>query len=190
MEDKPKLTSEESLEIITDMIQTAKGTMQGMSFHFLLWGWVVIIGNLGHYYLMQYTNYDYPFAVWLITIPAWIASFLYGYTQSSKSKVRTYSGELITWTWLAFSFSIVIFIFSGKFGELISPSILLFAGTATFLTGLIIKFKPLIYGGSSFWIFAAVGFMVSPAHSLLLSAVAVVIGYLIPGYLLKNSKNV
>ena len=187
MEDKSKLTSEESLEIITSMIQITKGNVKNMSFHFLLWGWVVAIGNLGHYYLMEYTTYDYPFAIWLITVPTWFVSFIYGYKQSTRARVRTYSSELLMWTWLAFSFSIAIFIFSGKFGELIAPSILLFAGTATFLTGLIIRFKPLIYGGSSFWIFAAIGFIVTPAQSLLLSAVAVVIGYLIPGYLLKNS---
>ena len=190
MEEHSKLTSEQSLEIITSMIRTAKGNLQGMSFHFLLWGWVVIIGNLGHFYLMQFTDYDYPYMVWLITIPAWFISFIKGYKQSTKEKVKTYSEGLLTWTWLAFSFSLVIFIFSGKFGALISPSILLFAGMATFLTGLIIKFKPIIYGGSSFWIFSAVAFHVSPEYSLLVSSIAVVFGYLIPGYLLKSAKNV
>ncbi|MEM9855960.1 MAG: hypothetical protein AAF843_01315 [Bacteroidota bacterium] len=190
MESSSKLTSQESLNIITGMIQTAKGNIKIHSFHFLLWGWVIALGNLGHYYLEVFTDYHSPFAVWLITIPAWVASFVYGFKQSKKETVKTYSDGLVMWVWLAFTFSILIIIFSGHFGALISPLILLTAGMATFMTGIILKFKPLIYGGSSFWIFASIAFHVSSSNSLLVSALAVMIGYLVPGYLLKNSKNV
>lgn len=187
MDNQSKLSNEESLRIITRMIQTAKGNIKGNSFHFLLWGWVVTFGNLGHFYLMEFTDFAYPYAVWLITIPTWIVSLLYGYRQSSKERVKTYSDFLIMWTWLAFTFSIVILIFSGKFDALLTPIILLFAGIPTFMTGLILKFKPLIYGGSSFWIFSVIAFSVEPSYSLLVSAVAIIVGYLIPGYILKSA---
>lgn len=179
------LSNQESLEIITKMIQTAKGNIKGNSFYFLLWGWVAMTGNLGHYYLLVYTDYTYPFAIWLISIPAWIVSFAYGYRQSAVARVKTYSDSLIMWVWLGFSFCLVIVIFSGRFGETIPVLVLLFAGLATFITGCIIKFKPLIYGGASFWIFAAIAAALEPSHSLLISAVAVLVGYLIPGYKLK-----
>jgi predicted neutral ceramidase superfamily lipid hydrolase len=187
MEDSNNLTSEESLKIITRMITTAKGNIKGSSFHFLLWGWVVAIGNLGHFALMQYSTFDKPYYIWFITIPAWITSMLYGYRQSKNSRVSTYSDGLIMWLWLSFTFSIVIMIFSGHFNEKIPMLMLLFAGTATFMTGMILKFKPLIIGGSSFWIFAVICFIVGPVYSLLVSAVAVVFGYLIPGYKLRNA---
>lgn len=187
MKPQEKLSNEESLAIISQMIQTAKGNVKGSSFHFLLWGWVAAIGNLGHFYLIKYTTFEQPYMIWLISIPAWIISMLYGYRQSKDSKVRTYSDGLIMWVWLSFTFSIVIMIASGQFGELIPALILLFAGMAAFLTGLILKFRPLILGGSSFWIFAVISFMVSPLYSSLVSAVAVIVGYLIPGYILKKS---
>ncbi|MEM6524318.1 MAG: hypothetical protein AAF693_11015, partial [Bacteroidota bacterium] len=116
--------------------------------------------------------------------------FTRGFRQAKKKTVKTYSDGLVMWVWLAFTFSILIIIFSGRFGALISPLILLIAGMATFMTGIILRFRPLIFGGSSFWIFAAIGFYVTPVHGLLVSALAIVVGYLIPGYLLKNSKNV
>lgn len=187
MKSEEKLTNEESLAIISKMINTAKGNIKGSSFHFLLWGWVIAIGNLGHFYLIKHTSYEQPYMIWLITIPAWIISMVYGYKKSKSARVKTYSDGLIMWVWLSFTFSIVIMIGSGQFGEMIPGLILLFAGMAAFLTGLILKFKPLILGGSSFWIFAVICFMVSPLYSLLVSAVAVIVGYLIPGYILKRS---
>ena len=187
MKEEKNLTTEESLKIITQMIVTAKGNIKGSSFHFLLWGWVVAIGNLGHFVLLQYTDIDKPYSIWLITIPAWIVSMLYGYRQSKDARVKTYSDNLILWIWLSFTFSAVIIIFSGKFGSTIPILMLLLAGMSTFMTGLILKFKPLIIGGSSFWIFAVVSFIVGPLYSLPISALAVIVGYLIPGYKLRNA---
>jgi predicted neutral ceramidase superfamily lipid hydrolase len=187
MEDSKNLSSEESLKIITSMIKTAKGNIKGSSFHFLLWGWVVAIGNLGHFALIEYSTFDRPYYIWFITIPAWIASMLYGYRQSKNSRVSTYSDGLILWIWLSFTFSAVIVIFSGQFGPTIPVLMLLLAGMSTFMTGMVLKFKPLIIGGSSFWIFAVISFIVGPLYSLPVSALAVIVGYLIPGYKLRNA---
>ena len=187
MEESKTLSSEESLQIITKMIQTAKVNVKGSSFYFLLWGWVGSMGNLGHFLLMKFSDVEYPYAIWLITIPAWITSLLYGYRQSAKEKVKTYSDSLILWLWVGFSICVVILIFSGRFNELIPATILLMAGLAIFMTGLILKFKPLIYGGSSIWVFAAMALYVEPVYSLLVSAVAIVVGYLIPGYILRSA---
>ncbi len=185
--DSSKMTHEQSLAIISEMIQQAKGNIKGSSFHFLLWGWVVVIGNLSHFYLMNHTNYDRPYMVWLITIPAWIISMIYGYKQGRSGGVSTYSGNLILWAWLAFTFSIIIVIFSGQFGSTIPALILLIAAFPTFITGMIIKFKPLIIGGSTFWVFATLAFLF-PMYSLLISALGILCGYLIPGYLLKKAE--
>lgn len=181
------LTNEESLSIITGMINQAKGNIKGSSFHFLLWGWVIAIGNLGHFALIHFLQFERPYYIWLITIPAWIISMIYGYKQSKEARVKTYSDGLILWIWLSFTFSAVIIIFSGKFGSTIPVLMLLLAGMSTFMTGLILKFKPLIVGGSSFWIFAVISFLVGPLYSLPVSALAVVVGYLIPGYKLRNA---
>ena len=65
------LTAKESLDLITAMIHEAKGQVQRNNFFFLLWGWVVVLANLGMYALYQIA-YSRPYVVWLITIPAWI----------------------------------------------------------------------------------------------------------------------
>ncbi len=66
----PNLSARESLDIIAAMIREAKGNIQRNNFYFLFWGWLVVIANLGMYTL-QRIGYEYFYAIWLITLPAW-----------------------------------------------------------------------------------------------------------------------
>ena len=181
------MSNQESLELITKMIQATKVNVKGNSFYLLLWGWVAVIGNIGQYIIAELTTYPYPYMIWWITVPAWVLSFIHGYKTSKLAKVKTYGGDLIKWVWLSFLFGTLLFIFSGRFGELIPALILILAGTCAFITGCILKFKPLIYGGSLFWVFSAVILGIDYSYAPLVSAIAVTTGYLIPGYLLKKS---
>ncbi len=187
MSSEQKLSGEESLAIITEMIEKARGSIKGSAFHFILWGIVIALANFLHFYLMQYTDFHSPHLVWLITIPAWIASLWYGLTKGKKSNASTYSGNLIMWAWLSFSFTILILIFSGKFFMILASLIMIIAAIPTFLTGLIIKFKPLMFGGSLFWILGPIGLTLEPTQALLISGIGMIVGYLIPGILLQKS---
>jgi hypothetical protein len=179
-------STEESLAIITRMIAQTQGNMRGGSFYFILWGWIGMLGFIGHYLLQVYTDMAHPYIIWLIAIPGWIISFVYGARQARNRGVSNYSDKMIMWTWIAFGITLILIIFSGQYYSLISPTIIALAAMATFITGVIIKFKPLIYGAGSLWVFAAVALAVTPTTGLLVCALAVLTGYLIPGYMLKN----
>lgn len=181
-------STEESLAIITRMIQQTQGNLRSSSFHFLLWGVIATVGFLGQYLLMEFTDYAHPYIVWLIAIPGWIISFVYGKRSSERSGVSNYSDRLIMWTWVAFGITILVVIFSGRFNELIPPAIMLLSAMATFITGAIVKFKPLLYGAGALWIFAAIALALPPSTGLLVSALAFVAGYLIPGFILRSQK--
>lgn len=181
-------TTEESLAIITAMIRQTKRNVRGGSFHFILWGWVSVIAFTGHFLLETQTDYAHPYIVWLITIPAWIISMWYGRKKSKEEKVRTYGDSLIMWTWIGFSMALIIIIFSGQFFRHINELVLLLAGLATFNTGLIIRYRPLIIGGSLFWVFAAIALAVPYIYTFPVAALAIVCGYLIPGYMLRKTE--
>lgn len=183
------LSAAESLNIITKMINQAKGNVQRSSFHFLLWGWVVALANMGMYTLIQ-LDYRHPYIVWLITIPAWIASMVYGYRQGRGSRTVTYIGKTIMWLWISFGVSVFILVFFGaSINFNLNPVILLISTIPTLATGVLIKFKPLILGAISFWIFGILCFMVGLEYQNLIGAAAVIVGYLIPGYMLKYKKD-
>jgi hypothetical protein len=68
------------------------------------------------------------------------------------------------------------------------PLIISLYGLGTFVSGGVLKFKPLIIGGIACWIISIIAFLVPPMTVLLLTALSVVVSYLIPGYMLKARK--
>src|SRR5688572_4074566 len=91
------LNPQQSLDLITSMIQQAKGSVQKSSFHFLLWGWTIIVANLGVYVLLKYTDVKNPYLMFAITIPAAFVSAFYSIRQSKKKAVSTHLGEIHKW---------------------------------------------------------------------------------------------
>ncbi|MDN5205401.1 hypothetical protein QQ008_28710 [Fulvivirgaceae bacterium BMA10] len=188
--DKEQLTNEKSLEIITNMIAAAKGKVDKNSFYFLLWGWVCVLANIGHYYILKFTDYPEPQIVWVITIPAAIVSAIYGYFQRKRASVKTHLGTIAFWIWMAFLISLVlILIFAHRINYQINPMIMILTASATFISGIILRFKPLIIGGILFWVFAVLALLSSLEYQYLIGAIALITGYLIPGYMLKKRAN-
>lgn len=183
------LSPQQSLDLIANMIHEAKGRVQKNSFYFLLWGWVIVVANLGMYILTM-MDYDRPYVVWLITVPTWIYSMIKGYSQGREGGTRSSHLDRITGTiWIAYG--AVIFTFVG-FGQLINfqlnPTILLITAIPTFTCGVIINFRPLMMGGVIFWISGIISFLLPLDAQPLAGAVAITCGYLVPGYLLKATR--
>lgn len=182
------LTARESLDIIAAMIQEAKGNVQRNSFFFLLWGWVVIIANLSMYTLGK-LDYPHPYAVWLITIPAWIFTFYKIFTIKRSARVKSHLDRITGTLWMSFGLSIFIIVFFGsKINFQINPIVLLFSAVPTLVSGVILRFKPLIAGGVVFWITGIICFLMPIASQPLVCAAGMVCGYLIPGHMLKNKQ--
>jgi hypothetical protein len=187
MENKEKMmTGEESLKIITDMINKTKINIRQGSFHLLFWGWLIFGCALGEYLLRKFT--DLPsYYIWLLVIPGVFVSLGYGFATGRKATMRTYTSRVYIWIWIGFLFSTtILFIVHSKNMDTIAPYILLLAGFATFVSGFLIRFRALTIGGVCFWIMALVIYFAGPAFSSLGTAIAILPGYLIPGYLLRN----
>lgn len=188
MENEEKLMSgEESLQIISEMINKTKVNISQSSFHLLFWGWLIFACSFSEYLLMKLSSFEHPYYVWLFVIPGVFVSVIYGFTKGRKEKVHTYASKLYMWTWIGFLFAFVtLFIVQSKRMDLVSPYIMVLAGLPTFISGVILKFRPLVVGGICFWIIAIIMSFAGPAFFPLGMPVAVVTGYLIPGYMLKN----
>lgn len=191
--DDQNLSKEESLKLITTMINTAKGNIQESYIFFLIWGWLVMLSSLLHYGLLKFTSLEHPEMAWSIVIIGFFLSGWYGYKLGKSSQVKTYSDRIYSQIWLTFLISYFILLFFMKnINYNINPLIMIFAGGSTYLSGITIKFKPLIYGGIVLWITAIISFMLPGDLQLLSSAGGILLGYLVPGYMLKfkNGKNV
>lgn len=103
METNEKLmTGEESLKIITDMINKTKGNISQSSFHLLFWGWLIFACSLSEYLLLKFTSFASPWYVWFFVIPGVFVSLIYGGIKGRKANVHTYADMLSMWTWLGF----------------------------------------------------------------------------------------
>jgi hypothetical protein len=185
--DEKLMTGEESLRIISEMINRTKVNIRQGIFHLLFWGWLLFICSLSAYLLDRFTDMTNPWIVWFLVIPGAFVSFIYGYVKGRSSPFHTYADMLYMWTWMGFFVAaVVLFIITSDKMELVAPYILTLAGLPTFMSGFIIRFKPLILGGISFWVFALIAYFAGPSLGQLAVPVAMLTGYLIPGYLLKK----
>ncbi|TAL66020.1 MAG: hypothetical protein EPN88_09120 [Bacteroidetes bacterium] len=188
MENNEKMmTGEESFRIITEMINKTKVNIRQGSFHLLFWGWLIFAISLSEYLLTKLSGFAHPYYVWMLVIPGVFVSMIYGFATGRKTKVHTYADMLYMWTWMGFLIAaVVLFIVHSKRLDTVAPYILLLAGFPTFVSGFIIKFRPLIAGGICFWIFALVISFAGPSIAPLGIPVSMLTGYLIPGYMLRN----
>ncbi|MDH3710940.1 MAG: hypothetical protein OER04_13685, partial [Cyclobacteriaceae bacterium] len=57
-----------------------------------------------------------------------------------------------------------------------------------FVSGRLINFTPLVLGGVALWISAIIAFNVSVQDQYLVAGFAIIVGYLIPGFLLRQAE--
>ncbi|MCX6225075.1 MAG: hypothetical protein NTV01_10075 [Bacteroidia bacterium] len=183
----PEFSPEESIELINKMLTRAKLTVEQGSFHMILWGWLISAICLGHFLLMKFTDLQHPYFIWWLTIIGGLISGIYGFRKGSRSIVRTYAGYVHMWVWMGFLISgIILFILLLDRPWVIGAFILMLAGYATFLSGIIIKFRPMIIGGILLWLSAVAAHFLDQEYALLINAIAIFLGYLVPGYMLRK----
>ncbi|MEQ8361480.1 MAG: hypothetical protein RH948_01355 [Cyclobacteriaceae bacterium] len=183
------LSPDQSLDIIQSMISQAQGNIRKNSFYFILWGWVAVFANCGMYVMIKFTTIPNPQWIWLITIPAWIVSYIYGKRQGKKERKSTHLDRINMWIWICYGLCLIIMIFFMSLINFnINPVILVITALPTIVTGVLCKFRPLVIGGVSFYLFGIISFLMSPLNQFVIGAIAIICGYLIPGYLLRSTR--
>lgn len=179
----------QSLSIIQSMIDKTKEDLGGNSIYFLLWGWLVFIGCLLQYFLMVIVKYPQHYQAWFIIVIGVVFSIVYSAKGNSKQRVKTYIGESMSALWMGLSigFTALIFIMTKVGWQYAFPFYILFYGVGTFISGGLLKFKPLQWGGGACFLLSVLATHVSYPNQILMTALAIMISYLIPGYLLKNN---
>lgn len=181
-----KLSHEESMLIINSMISVARNQVTENGFHFLLWGVLVIIASLTQYFWLLAGGGNESNLVWMIMPALGVpAALIYEWRRSKVARVETHLESGYGFVWLAFGVTLGLAIFTAVYNN-IQPMafVLMLVGLATFASGGLYRFMPLLAGGVVFWIAALIAVFVKGPDSLLLNAAATFIGYIVPGVLL------
>jgi hypothetical protein len=183
-----KLDPAQSLQMITDVIARTKENIKEHSFLFLLWGWLIAVASFSFFILHTYTSFKLFFLPFpILALTGIIISFLH--YAGKRYKSETYIGYYLKKLWLVLgiSFILVVFINVIKANPPFTYTLLI-GGIGTLVSGLVLRFRPLTFGGVLFLLFSVISVFIPDIYKPLLHGVAVVTGYLIPGYLLKYSK--
>lgn len=184
------MSEKESLELIASMINTAKNRVGETGTLYLLWGWLILFCCIVQFIAVHFFNYSNSYYIWFSTWILLIYQFFYIGKQQKFNKVKTYTGEINGFVWLVFFICLMLVIFIGTYlkrYEIINPMILVLYGMPTFLSGIILKFKSLIIGGICCWLLSILSVFIPGDYQLLLTAAAIIAGWIIPGYLLKKN---
>jgi len=208
MEQEKKLSEQESLALITQMINRAKEAYYSTGLDAIMWGCVIAICSLVRLSEIQF-DYKLPFDIYLLTVVAIIPQIFIIVKEKKERKVKTYDDAFINYLWLGFGISIFLLILicnnifnewgswadesknatghsaSHGFYEFVAPLFLMLYGMPTFVTGAACKFKPMLWGGLFCWVCSIAAIYTSIKLDLILTALAAVIAWLIPGILIK-----
>ena len=188
MKSTEPITTDQGFTIINEMIHEAKLNLTSNSFYFLLWGWLMAFAGIGEYILQYVLHQRYFFIIWPIAgLLGGLSSMIYGNKNRSINGKVNFTDRAIASLWMSFVITLILIIVCAVKLHL-SPNsfVMLLTGLPTFATGLMLRFKPLIWGGIVFWILGVVSFIIATEFSALLFSTAIIFGYLIPGYALKK----
>lgn len=186
-----ELTPSESLKLIETMIGQAKQSFYRSSFYFLLWGVLLILAMAVNYFFAAQGDPRGSWAWAVVGVVGGIASWAYGAREGKRQQSRTAMDRLMQWIWAGYLATLFVMMIGGSAsGSGMSVgSIIVLTGLPTFVTGQLLRFKPLAFGGILFWVLGAVSFFTDMQAQALLYIAAMLLGYLIPGFLLKRRED-
>jgi hypothetical protein len=208
-EPEKTLSEKESLALITSMINKAKESYHDTGWGPIMWGSVVIICSLVTWAQVVF-KFEIGFNIWLLTLAAIIPQIIISYRENKAKRAKTYNDIAMDYTWISFGISMFLLMFatgamhsgmnktftaSGTGFD--SPSqflynyqtalFLILYGFPTFITGGILKFKPMLLGGVFCWVCSITSLYTPALVDLLLLAASALFAWLVPGIIINHN---
>jgi hypothetical protein len=184
-----KFSPEQSLQLIQSMISKTKQDMSDNSIYFLVWGWITFIACTGQFVLKHILNYEKHYMVWLLVFAGVAFSIYYSVREEKIRKVKTYISDSLKYLWIGMGISyFVLSMILTKIGwdSAVFPFFIMMYGLGTFVSGSILRFRPLVIGGIIAWALAIGAGYADYDYQMLFAAAAILVSYIIPAYLLRN----
>jgi hypothetical protein len=207
MEEK-KLSEQESLDIIQEMIQTAKQEQKDDGKGWIVWGWLLFFASVFTWLNVTYHWFGEIALFWdalgILVVMYWIYRMINYISGRSGGKVKTYTADLFAKLNSGFFIFLLLIIVSMNIpvrGVPPAKGFVLLIGLYGFwilVYGTALNFRPSIIAAYFMWAIALGGLFIYKIDSteigefkiaMLVHAVAVLIGYIIPGHLANKEFN-
>ena len=183
---------EEQIEIISRMINNTKEKLKPLSVNFIFWGFLIVGMSLIHYIFPQFiqsTKYSSLLFWTVLPVIGMIYTVFYMKKIQKTTGYETHLGRVIKIIWGVFNLSYLLTIIISILKDVNPvPDILFLLSVTLLITGLIIKFKPIIFGGLLLMLFTVYINYNPSINFLLVNIIGISLGMLIPGIFLSKSK--
>jgi hypothetical protein len=132
------------------IIDESKNIFLQQGFHFILWGFLIVIGTIITYIFVFTGYFEYINVMWIVLyISGMICSFLFGWRRYMKHNVKSFVGRIYSAIWLGVSMEIgvlfALFNFAGAFSIVVFHAFMCaLLGIGFFASGLISRFTWMI----------------------------------------------
>ncbi|MDR0395206.1 MAG: hypothetical protein LBH77_08630 [Tannerella sp.] len=200
-----KFTEQESIEIITEMINRARNNVRkGKANSMIFNGYVAAIIAIANFILLQVLPKEYffySFYIWCLMFPVVIIDHFIDRKVDKVSIVKTEIDKIISSAWYGFTIStfafIIVLLAAGLFFNewkllsVITPAVLFMVAIPEFITARACRFKPFFWGAIIFWLSALlciVSIYVFKRADLqfIIFMISMVFGFIIPGHKLNK----
>jgi hypothetical protein len=190
--DEKKLTPEESLLLISKTIEETKERFKENGHILVFWGIITFTVFFSQYILVELDLYKVFDIIWTtILFPLGGIYMIYIWIkEKKKNKPKTIIANILqNLGWIVgMNLLIMGFFFSGKLGEAMGPVFLILLALMIIVSGLSIKFKPLIIGGALLNLIGLATFFFDMDYHGFSMMLGSVVGLIIPGILLNNAR--
>jgi hypothetical protein len=189
LQDKP-MDPAESLQLIRTFISSVRYDARRAAFGFIFWGLLIAVAALLQYVLATFTGMREPWLPWPVLMAGgFLFSVIHHASRSRKREAVSTYGFFFKWLffWSGFTYFLVAFL---CVTQRISPVPFVLALTSLLVgvMGLVLRFAPLTAGGVLFFAAAVASVFLLPEVQLLLLALTVLAGYMLPGILLTRKQ--
>jgi len=187
MANEEQLSKEKSLEIIQQMISQARNNISDNGLGWLLWGTMIFLASLSTYFFIQADAKDI-FLGWNIFGVFTVVMLSYDMFKPKRKVVRTYIEDLLRLVDIGFIVCLFTIIFA--INVAVNPGagfgfFLMIFGFLMLIKGGAVRSRALVTGAVVNWAGAIAMFINKDfKYDMLIMAAAVLIGYIIPGFLL------
>jgi len=183
----------QSLQVIKEMIQVSQKKLKNDGVLFILWGWIIFYNYISWYMINNIvTTYQIKMGFEYFAKGLVVLAFAFSiyYIFKKNKKVTTYIGISLRYVWISLIVclslvNMIIFNTIHEFNAALQhPIFMVFMAFAVVITGGILRYKLIIFGGVVFGLLAYVCSYLSLENQMLIEAIAWLIAFIIPGHYL------
>lgn len=190
------ISEAEKLDLIHQMISSARDEHSENGLGWIVWGIILFVASLGTFFMLDY-ELKGSFWLWNIVFPIGLVLILISVIRRKKRQHHrslTYAQELLEKMGIGFFLSLLAmigginlyFIFGNASGDIeFWGFFYIIYAFWMYIHGSALKFRPLIFGAILNWLAGIAMFAIDEMkYEMLAGSIAILLGYLVPGYLL------